>query len=81
MIFDLTDHSTVAKGYVTYSFDYKETYTTGALWWKKKKTRITSTTKDFIIVNEGWGWIDGGLVDCKRIKNVTYGMQICYAEE
>lgn len=82
VIFDVSNHSTVAVGYTSYTFKYTETYTTGTLWWKKTKTRTSSTTKKFIIVNEGWGYRNAGsLIDCDKIGNITDSMQICYAEK
>ena len=80
VIFDVTNHSTVVIGLTRYIFDYQETYTTGALWWKETKTRTSQSYKDFVIVNEGWGRINRSLIDCEKIKNITSGMQICYAE-
>lgn len=50
LIFGTSDHSMVCTGYATYQYSYETT--TGALWWKKKVTKIVNV--DFIIVNDGW---------------------------
>lgn len=50
VMFNITQHTIVARGYVRFFVQYTET--TGALWWK---TTVTHTkTVDYIIVNNGY---------------------------
>lgn len=81
LIFDLTNHSTVACGITSYNYSYTETYTTGILWWKKTQQRTVNGSEEFIIVNEGWGRYTKSLIPKEKITNATSGMQVCYAEK
>lgn len=80
LIFDLTNHSTVACGFTSFKYTYTETYTTGSLWWKKTKTKQTNGIEEFVIVNEGWGYQTKSIIPKSMITNIFDNMQICFAE-
>lgn len=69
LIFDLTNHSTVACGFTIYNVTYKN----------GNNENIT-TSEEFVIVNEGWGFETKSLVPTSKISNATKSMQICYAK-
>ena len=80
IIFDLTDHSTVAIGVTEFYVTYEETYTTGMWWWKKEEKRTVTDIIEFVIVNDGWGTNNGSLVPVSMITNIWGNMQVCWAE-
>lgn len=69
LIFDLTNHSTVACGFTTYNVTYKDS-----------SNNTITASEEFVIVNEGWGYDTKSLVPTSKISNATKSMQICFAE-
>ena len=80
IMLDLTNHSVVVSGKVTYTVEYEYTHSTGILWWKKDVTETIIRDEDFAIVCEGWGRVNRSVVWFGEITNWwDGGMQATWA--
>ncbi len=82
IILSLTNHSTVVVGLTSYDYTYKVLEEVG--WWiweKHLEERTYTVSKEFVIINEGWGRETHSIVPLEKITDIRDGNQVCWAEK